>query len=313
MVKRAFKQAPTVCGLGSGGCASCADKILLWTLGLNAMLSVVKICGGFIASSSGLFADGLQSVACVLGTLLIMYSVNLSKRVADRKFPFGYGKVEFIVSLVVFSVLVGLGVYIFISNLLTIVRKEAAAPGIVGLPFSVLSAFLTYMMFRYNRCAAQKLDSSAMMANALNAKADMLSSIAVTIGILISQLGQFFAVFDSLAALLVGILIFKDAVEQWLHSVKALLDEAPEPGYREKVQRVLAKALPGRRVGAIRIKRTGNRFWIGVGIDPGETGTVEETARLTDRIRKDITKSLPWVQTADFFLEPSHEAPAPAA
>lgn len=283
-------------------CVKCSKTILTWTLVGNVFLAGLKLFGGALSGSSGLFADGMQSISCVIASVLIMYSLSIAQKKSNRQFPFGYGKVEFIVALVVFSVLVGLGLFISISNFLLILRHDMSAPGIMGLPIAATSILITFMMYRFNVCAGRVLGSAGLTANGLQARADLFSSIAVAIGILLAQCGVNFVVFDRLAALVVGLLIVYDSVQHWLVNLHVILDKVPDGRYKNTIRKIVAEILPNSEIHVIKLKRTGKQFWVGIRLDFPKTSTVANVLTTTDDLRNEMCKKIEWVNEVAFFL-----------
>ena len=284
-------------------CTQCGKRILFWTLGGNIFLAVVKLSGGALSKSSGLFADGLESLACVFSNILIMGSMKVSGKGHDAKYPYGYGKIEFIAALVVFSLLLGLGFYIVITSLMDIFGGDLVSPGIIGLPFAVVSVFLTFMMYRYNICAGKKLNSAAMIANAYQTRADMYTSFTVALGVILSQLSPSLIIGDKLAALFVGLLILKDSFNHWMGNLDVILDKFPESDYSAKIISIVSEVFSGPQPQAIRLKRTGQKFWIGIPLHFPDTDNIEQMEAVTNRIREAILNRIYWAGEVDFFLD----------
>ncbi|MBF0243980.1 MAG: cation transporter, partial [Planctomycetes bacterium] len=71
-------------------CESCSEKIMVWSVGTSLVLTFLKVLGGSLFGSSALMADGIQSFSCMVGALLIMVGIRISRRNKDAYFPFGY-------------------------------------------------------------------------------------------------------------------------------------------------------------------------------------------------------------------------------
>jgi cation diffusion facilitator family transporter len=284
-------------------CSSCAAKIIYWCIAGNVLLAFVKLLAGVLSHSSGLVADGMQSSACVVGCIVIMYSVNVSKQRTDARFPYGYGKVEFIVSLAVFSVLFGLGLFLFVCGALFALRREFPNPSIAGLPVAVLSVALTYLMYKSSLCAGRKLNSAGMMANAYQSKADMLSSCGVCIGIVMAQFSEGLRVCDLLAVFLVGALIMKDSFHHWARNLEVLVGAGIKADWRKKLHRALSEVVPSEAVRTVKMRRTGNDFWVGVGIVLPDGDKIEEWEVIERRITELLRKRFNWVERVDVFLD----------
>jgi cation diffusion facilitator family transporter len=276
---------------------------MFWSVTGNLLLAIVKLFGGILAESSGLVADGVQSFSCVIGCIVIMYSLTIAKRRPDKHFPYGYGKVEFLAALKVFTVLLAVGFFTSALSMLAIARRDFTSPDVIALPIAVFSIFLNYLMYKYSLCGGTRLKSSGLVANAYQEKADMLSSCAVCVGIVLAQLGGDFEVCDPLAAFVVGVIIIKDSYYHWVTNLKAILDNVPEPGYQEKVGGIVSEVLAGRLPCFVKVKRTGSAFWLGIGLDFPDTDTVQFMQSATNEIEAALRHRMKWIESVDFFLD----------
>ena len=284
-------------------CAACGTRVIYWSIVGNLFLAFIKLLTGILTNSAGLTADGFQSFFCLIGCVLIMYGVTISRRRRDERYPYGYGKVEFAVALVVFSVLFGLGLFLCVSSILLILRREFPEPNILGLPVAVLSVLLNLQMYKYSLCAGNRLGSAGLIANAYQNKADMVSSCGVCAGIVLSQFGKGFGIFDLLAVFLVGLIIIKDSIHHWIMNLKVLMDRTPEPQYKEIVNRIISEVFTEKLVRSIKIKRTGTGCWLGIGIDLPESDNIGEMGLIASGLRELLRREIDWVDSVDFFLD----------
>lgn len=283
-------------------CLVCSERVVAWSIAGSIFLAILKFTGGALSRSAGLTADGIESIAFTIGSMMVMYSLLIVKKKPDNLFPYGYGKIEFIVALVVFSLLIGIGFFISLSSVLLILRREFAPPDIRALPIAAISVFVGYIIYRYSLCAGEKLEDSSIIANAYQGKADMFSSIAVGIGILLSQLGSGFAIFDPLAAFLVGILILKDAFGHWFINLEVILDRAPDSKYRDMVSRIIAESFSDTSLQFIKFKRTGKKFWIGIGLDFPNNDNIDKVEKIIDALKDKLQQNFHWAGEINFFV-----------
>ncbi|MFD6556205.1 cation diffusion facilitator family transporter [Streptomyces sp. NPDC058398] len=68
-------------------------------LGANLVIAVAKAVGGLVSGSPALLSEAAHSVADSLNEVFLLAALRRSKRLADRKHPFGYGKERFFWSL----------------------------------------------------------------------------------------------------------------------------------------------------------------------------------------------------------------------
>ncbi|MGW0897251.1 cation diffusion facilitator family transporter [Streptomyces goshikiensis] len=76
-------------------------RVTVWVaLAANLVICVAKGIGGIVAASPALLSEAAHSVADSLNEVFLLASVKRSRRPADRRHPFGYGKERFFWSLI---------------------------------------------------------------------------------------------------------------------------------------------------------------------------------------------------------------------
>ncbi|MEV6112679.1 cation diffusion facilitator family transporter [Streptomyces sp. NPDC052109] len=72
---------------------------VLVALAANLVIAVAKAAGGVVAGSPALLSEAAHSVADSLNEVFLLAALRRSRRPADRRHPFGYGKERFFWSL----------------------------------------------------------------------------------------------------------------------------------------------------------------------------------------------------------------------
>ncbi|WP_106960790.1 cation diffusion facilitator family transporter [Streptomyces sp. 351MFTsu5.1] len=73
---------------------------VLVALAANLVIAVAKAVGGILAGSPALLSEAAHSVADSLNEVFLLAALHRSRRPADRRHPFGYGKERFFWSLI---------------------------------------------------------------------------------------------------------------------------------------------------------------------------------------------------------------------
>ncbi|MHC4695795.1 MAG: cation transporter, partial [Planctomycetota bacterium] len=77
----------------------------------SVLLGVFKVSLGVLAQSASVTADGLESFAVAIGAIFVVAGLRFGQRPADSDFPYGYGRIEFLVSVLSYAGLFGLGLF----------------------------------------------------------------------------------------------------------------------------------------------------------------------------------------------------------
>jgi cation diffusion facilitator family transporter len=89
---------PNVRGQSSSGSGESTLTVIL-ALGANASIAILKAVAGILTGSAAMLAEAAHSVADTSTEGLLLAALRQSERPADRRHPFGYGKVRFFWSL----------------------------------------------------------------------------------------------------------------------------------------------------------------------------------------------------------------------
>ncbi len=204
-------------------CINCGTKVEWIILGINLCLFAVKLSFALLSHSKSLMADAFESLANFIITIVVLISLHLANRGADEKFPYGYGKVEFLASGIVNAVLmIAAMAFIIVSFHDMIIVGSDIPPSPIAIVAALISIAANQAAFSYGRCVGTKLGSPVIMANAWVNRADVGTSIAVIVAVIGTNLG--FLKLDHIVAILIGALIIKVTSDGVRKALKGLMD-----------------------------------------------------------------------------------------
>lgn len=155
------------------------DKRVAIAIWANAILTFTQIAGGIFAGSLALIADALHNFSDMAALVIAFAARKISRRPADAKMTFGYGRIEVVAALINYTTLIIIGLYLIYEGGLRIIDPPEIKGwwvvwlGGFALAVDTLTALLTYSM--------QK-DSVNIRALFLHNLSDALASVAVIIG-----------------------------------------------------------------------------------------------------------------------------------
>ncbi|HIJ79400.1 MAG: cation diffusion facilitator family transporter [Desulfobulbaceae bacterium] len=211
-------------------CDNCFQAVGKVNIVGNIFMIVLKGFLGVVGGSKGLIADAIHSCADLLATIVMIIGIKISGQEKNERYPYGYGKAEHIVAIVICLFLYVIAAYILYDGVMTIVEGRMVIPCTVAVWGAVFSILINELMFRQALCAGTKANSPSMVAKAWESRTDVYSSIAVVFGVIGAKMGFHFM--DPLAAVVVGLMIFRMCFEMTQEAALALLDKAPEEASR---------------------------------------------------------------------------------
>ncbi|MHC4738272.1 MAG: cation diffusion facilitator family transporter [Planctomycetota bacterium] len=286
-------------------CINCAKKVEWVVLAINFALFIIKGSFALISHSKSLLTDSFQSLANFIITIVVLASLTMASRRADEKFPYGYGKVEFLASGIVNMLLmIAAKVFIIISFLEMIMVGPEKPPKMIAIVAAAVSIIANYIAFGYARCAGEKIASTAILTNAEVSRADVGTSIAVIFAVVGSNLG--FSRLDHIAAIVICVLIVKVTFDGLKRAIKGLMDVSLRT--EELRIRNLIEDIDGiRSVGNIRARLAGRSLLVELDIFLPADWALRRGLEIVQNIKSVLNKKMSDLSNVSVQLLPAIE------
>jgi len=235
----------------------------------NAVLLTFKFIAGILGHSSAMIADAVHSLSDFVTDLLVLVFVNISSKPQDQSHDYGHGKFETIASFLIGLALVAAATGIVASGILKLLDwwngNQLETPGWIALWAALLSIIIKELLYQYTSYRGKQLDSSVMIVNAWHHRSDALSSIGAALGIgLAILLGQRWTVFDPLASIIVGFMLYKVAYGLLKTSIDELTECSLPTDTEEEIVEIIQSFNDVYEPHNLRTRRIGNRIAIEV-------------------------------------------------
>ena len=264
-------------------------RITLWGLVVNVLLTVGKLLAGLLGRSAAMLADAAHSASDLATDAVVLGFVRVSGKPQDESHDYGHGKFETLAAAIVGLVLIGVAAGIFVDaaeRIKAVVDGTGIPrPGVVALVAAAVSIVAKEILYRYTIAVARRVDSSMLRANAWHHRSDALSSVATLVGIAGARfLGEQWVILDPIAAIVVGALIVKVAVDM----IRPNLDELLERSLPAEVEGEILSIVSSEEGVAdphnLRTRRVGPNIVVDIHIRLDGQMTVCESHEITRRI-----------------------------
>jgi cation diffusion facilitator family transporter len=236
------------------------SRVAAISIGASASMAAAKFVVGLLIGSLALISEALHSAVDVVATVITWLVVRVSDRPADEEHHYGHGKFESLSALGIIALLYVLAGGVLVESWSRL-REGAAPPVISAVPFVVLVIDIAVNFWRARALhrTAHETHSQALAADALHFASDVLGSIAVIIGLVLTGLGFHWG--DSVAAIAVAVMIAALGLRLARSTVETLLDRAPE-GASEKARAAIRSVAGVVDVERLRVRMVGPTHFI---------------------------------------------------
>lgn len=281
-------------------------RITLYGAAKNSLLALLKITFGIVGHSHALFADGIHSLADLLIDSLVLIASRFGSRAADLEHPYGHGRIETAATLALAFLLLLTGVGIIFAGGMEVMGLRAATrPDLYVVLVAMFSMFLNEVLYRYTRITGERIGSKLLVTNAWHHRSDSFTSLVVVIGVIGAWLGL--VRLDSLAAIVVGVLIVKMAAQFGWNSIRELVDTGLDAETIKQINQSII-AVPG--VGAVHQLRTrsvGGTIFLDVHILVDPTISVSEGHFIGQQVHFRLMQEVPGVVDVTVHVDPEDD------
>lgn len=234
-----------------------SQKVTLVGAFIDFILAVIKIVLGFIGQSGALIADGIHSFSDLITDWVTWYAAKLSGDAPDDDHPYGHERFETVATLGLSIFLAIVGTIIIIDGFGRFSNPNELKHESWLIAAATLSILSKEGLYWYTVKVAKNVKSDLLKANAWHHRTDAFSSIVVVIGIIGAANGYFF--FDSVAAILVGVLIIYIGWQLGFEATKELVDTSIDQEDIKALHLALSEIKGVKSVHTLRTRKVGHK------------------------------------------------------
>jgi cation diffusion facilitator family transporter len=174
--------------------------------GLNLTVALAKIVFGYASGAISITSDGFHSLTDSASNVVGLVGVRAANRPPDADHPYGHRKYETVAAaaVILFMVLIVVEV---MRNAFNHLAGRTAPHGIPIASFVIMmvTVAVNLLVVEYESREARRLGSEVLMADALQTRGDVWTSITVIGALIGARLGV--PILDPIAALVVAVFI----------------------------------------------------------------------------------------------------------
>ena len=259
-------------------------RVATVTIVANVLLFVSKLVVGLIFDNLAVKADAWHSAADVVMPIMIFVISFFINDQPDKKHNYGRERVETIFTLILAVVIAGIGVMLGIEGVHGLFEPVASNQDWVLIAVTIASLIIKIAIFVYGIIYAKKIHSETLRINAWHNCSDGLSSVAVLIGLLCAKFtGN--NIFESIAVIVVALLIIKVAIETLIAASKQLIDRAVDDKTCAAIQTTVSAVDGVKAVKDLRTRLFGNRVYVDLIITVDKQLSVAAGDIIADAVR----------------------------
>ncbi|MGI6206048.1 MAG: cation diffusion facilitator family transporter [Anaerovoracaceae bacterium] len=151
----------------------------------NFILAAVKIVIGLFSGSIAIISDAVNNMTDSASSFITIIGTKLANMPPSKDHPFGYGRIEYITSIIIGIILLYTGVQMMASSIKKIIHPEELHYSVVMLVVIAATIGVKIFLSRYTANAGKKYNSGALAASGADARNDAIISAMTFISAII--------------------------------------------------------------------------------------------------------------------------------
>ena len=192
----------------------------------NLLLAVFKVAAGTAANSVSIITDAVNNIADGMLSLVTIIGTRLSEKEPDKEHPFGYGRIEYLSSLIIGLLITYAGFDALRSSVLRLLHPEPVDYSALTMAVVAAGVLVKVLIGLYTKKQGEELSSQPLIASGIDALNDSIGSAAIFLAAVIYMMSGY--AIEAWVGAAISLLIMKNGIVTLRETASGILGEAPD-------------------------------------------------------------------------------------
>lgn len=190
-------------------------------IAVNVFLSVFKVGVGIFSNSIAVILDAVNNLSDALSSVITIIGTKLSSKNPDKKHPFGYGRIEYLSSMLVAGIVIYAGITALVESVKKIINPVHSHYGTVSLAIIFIGIIVKLVLGRYVKIKGREVNSGALIASGADALFDAILSTSVFLSAIIFIL--FEISLEAYVGMAIALFIIKAGIDMMIDTLDDII------------------------------------------------------------------------------------------
>ena len=255
----------------------------------NLVLVGFKAAVGLVSNSIAIVLDAVNNLSDALSSIITIVGTKLAGKPADRKHPYGYGRIEHVTAFIVSAIVLYAGITALIESVKKIIEPESTNYSAVTIIVLVVAIIVKLGLGMFVKAQGRKVKSDALVASGVDALNDVLLSVSVLASAVIHMIWG--VSLEAYVGILVSVMIIKTGVELIRKSIDDMIGTRVESEFAKQIKKEIVKEPEVSGAFDLVLHDFGPNKYLGsVHIEVPDSLTVAEVDKISRRITANILR-----------------------
>ena len=250
----------------------------------NLFLVAFKAFVGLMSHSIAVVLDAVNNLSDALSSVVTIIGAKLGAKQPDKKHPLGYGRIEYLSSMIVAALVLYAGITSLVESVKKIITPEEAEYGAVTLIIISVAIVVKLVLGLFVKRQGQKVNSGALEASGSDALFDAVLSASVLASAVVFLIWGISL--EAYVGVLIAGFIIKAGIEMMIETLNDIIGKREDPETGRELKRIICEEEAVRGVYDVTLFNYGpNKYYGSVHIELPDRLSVDEVDRITRRIQ----------------------------
>ncbi|MCR4851171.1 MAG: cation diffusion facilitator family transporter [Lachnospiraceae bacterium] len=197
-------------------------------IGANVLLAVFKAIIGLASNSIAIVMDAVNNISDAASSVITIVGTRLAGKEADKKHPFGYGRIEYLSAMVISVIVLYAGITAFVESVKKIIDPTVPDYKTVSLIIVAVAVVVKIVLGLYVKKVGTDTNSDSLVNSGTDALLDSIISASTIVAALIYL---FFNIsLEAWLGAIIALIIIKSGWEMLRSTLSQILGERVDPG-----------------------------------------------------------------------------------
>ena len=208
----------------------------------NVFLAAFKAFVGLTANSIAIVMDAVNNLTDAAGSVITIVGTKLAGKEADKKHPFGYGRIEYLSAMIISLLVLYAGVTALVESVKKIAQPDTPDYSATALIIVAVAVVVKIVLGRYVKHVGEKVKSDSLVNSGADATLDSIISASTLVAAGIYLL--FGVSLEAWLGAIIAAVIIKSGVEMLGETLSKILGERADAELARELKQTIT-SYPG--------------------------------------------------------------------
>ena len=253
----------------------------------NLLLVGFKAFVGLMSNSIAIILDAVNNLSDALSSVVTIIGATLGAKQPDKKHPLGYGRIEYLSSMIVAALVLYAGITSLVESIKKIFHPEAADYGTVTLVIISVAIVVKLLLGLYVKKQGKKVNSGALAASGSDAMFDAILSASVLASAIVYLVWG--VSLEAYVGVIIAGFIIKAGIEMMIETLNDIIGKREDAEITKELKQIICEEEAVLGAYDVTLFNYGpNKNYGSVHVELPDTLTVDEVDRITRRIQTNV-------------------------